>query len=72
MMKPDTPAPTMVDEYIDAFPPKVRAILRRVRRTIREEAPDAEERISYRMPSYALHGALVYFGGFAAKRQKPR
>ena len=53
-----------IDEYIAAYPPKIRAILQRVRTTIRKAAPDAEERIAYRMPSFALNGALVYFGGF--------
>jgi len=31
---------------------------------IKKAAPDAEERISYRMPSFTLHGALVYFAAF--------
>jgi uncharacterized protein YdhG (YjbR/CyaY superfamily) len=56
--------PSSIDEYIAAYPPKVRAILQKVRRTIAKAAPDAEERIAYRMPSFAQDGALVYFGGF--------
>ena len=58
------PLPATIDEYVAQYPPKVRAILRRIRTTIRKAVPDAEERIAYRMPSFALHGALVYFGGF--------
>lgn len=53
-----------VDEYIAAYPPKIRAILRRIRTTIRKAAPDAEERISYRMPSFTLNGTLVYYAAF--------
>lgn len=63
-MKAASSVPTTIDEYIATYPPKVRAILERVRTTIRKAAPDAEERIAYRMPSFALNGALVYFGGF--------
>ena len=53
-----------VDAYIAAYPPKIRAILRRIRSTVRNAAPDAEERISYRMPSFVLNGALVYYAAF--------
>ena len=28
---------------------------------IKESAPDAEEKISYQMPTFALHGNLVHF-----------
>lgn len=63
-MKAATSAPTSIDEYLAAYPPKIRAILQRIRRTVAKAAPGAEERIAYRMPSFALNGALVYFGGF--------
>lgn len=58
------PTPTDVDEYIAAFPPAVRAILRKVRRTVREAAPNASEVISYRMPALQQNGILVYFAAF--------
>lgn len=58
------PAATNVDEYIAAFPPAVRAILRKVRRTVRAAAPDASEVISYRMPALKQRGILVYFAAF--------
>jgi uncharacterized protein YdhG (YjbR/CyaY superfamily) len=58
------PAATNVDEYIAAFPPAVRAILRKVRRTVRAAAPDASEVISYRMPALKKRGILVYFAAF--------
>ena len=63
-MKAASSSPNTIDEYIATYPPKIRTILERVRKTIRKAAPDAEERIAYRMPSFALNCALVYFGGF--------
>ena len=35
-----------------------------MRRTIRKHAPDAEERISYRIPTFYLGGNLVHFAAF--------
>ena len=64
-MKANGPAPDTVDAYIATFPKKVQVILNRVRKTIRKAAPDAVEKISYRMPAYMQDGVLVYFGGFA-------
>jgi len=57
-------APKSIDEYIAAFPPEVRAILGRVRLTISNAAPGAQEGISYQIPTFTLHGALVYFAAF--------
>lgn len=50
-----------VDAYIAAAPRAAQPLLRQVRAVIRKAAPMAEERISYRMPSYDYHGRLVYF-----------
>jgi uncharacterized protein YdhG (YjbR/CyaY superfamily) len=50
-----------IDEYIAACSPKVQERLQAVRATIREATPGAEERISYQMPTFALHGNLVHF-----------
>ena len=58
------PKPASVDKYIAAFPPAVRTILRKIRRTIRDAVPDTEEMISYRMPAFKLDGVLVYFAAF--------
>src|SRR5262245_66377868 len=58
------PAPTTIDEYIAAFPRDVQSILRRIRSTIREAAPKAEEKISYKIPAFALDGDLIYFAAF--------
>lgn len=56
--------PQTIDAYIDAFPPEVRAILEKIRATIRDAAPDAEEAISYRIPAFKLNGVLFYFAAF--------
>jgi len=53
-----------IDQYVAAFPPEVRAILERIRDTIRKAAPKAREIISYRMPAFAMSGILVYFAAF--------
>jgi uncharacterized protein YdhG (YjbR/CyaY superfamily) len=56
---------TAVDEYISTFPPDVAAQLEAVRQAIRQAAPDAEERISYGIPTFTLGGRyLVYFAGW--------
>ena len=54
-----------VDGYINSFPDDVQILLRQIRATIIENAPDAIEDISYRMPAYKINGKpLVYFAGF--------
>lgn len=52
-----------VDEYIKTFPASVRSILEKVRQTIKQAAPQAEEVISYGIPTFKLNGNLVHFGG---------
>lgn len=63
-MNTDQALPKAIDEYIAGFPQDVQEILRKIRTTIREAAPDAQERISYRMPTFTLKGNLVHFAGF--------
>ena len=53
-----------MDEYIAAYPPEVRAVLQRIRRTIQSAAPAAQESISYKMPTFRLNGTLVHFAAF--------
>jgi uncharacterized protein YdhG (YjbR/CyaY superfamily) len=53
-----------IDDYIRASDPATRPILERIRAIVREEAPEAEERISYRIPAFFLDGALIYFAAF--------
>jgi len=54
-----------MDEYIATFPENVRDVLEKLRRTIMESAPKAEETISYGMPAFKLNGkSLVYFAAW--------
>src|SRR5262245_52498232 len=54
-----------VDQYIASQPDAVQTVLSRVRIAIRKALPDAEEMISYNIPTYKLHGAAVlYFAGW--------
>jgi uncharacterized protein YdhG (YjbR/CyaY superfamily) len=52
---------TSIDEYIAAFPEAIQKILIELRATIKAAAPDAEEKISYGMPTFAQHENLVHF-----------
>ena len=50
-----------VDDYIATKPEAVQAILERVRGTIRNAVPRAQEVISYQIPAYKLDGGTVIF-----------
>lgn len=53
-----------IDEYIATFPQDIQKILKELRATIKAAAPDAEEKISYQMPTFFLNGNLVHFAAF--------
>ena len=54
-----------VDAYIAAQPEEAQAALKRVRSIIRKAVPKAGEVISYKIPTYKLHGsAVLYFAGW--------
>ncbi len=54
-----------IDEYIGSFPDDIQIILEKIRQTIKEAAPDAEEAISYAIPMFKLNGKnLVHFAAF--------
>ena len=53
-----------IDEYIAALPEEIQTILQEIRATVRAAAPDAEEKISYQMPTFYLKGNLVHFAAF--------
>jgi uncharacterized protein YdhG (YjbR/CyaY superfamily) len=63
-MRTGQTAPKNIDEYIAGFPQDVQGILEKIRITIRKAAPDSEETIKYRMPTFTLKGNLVYFAAF--------
>ena len=54
----ESETPKDIDEYISKFP------VEKLRATIRETAPDAVEKISYQMPTFALGGNLVHFAAY--------
>ena len=55
---------TSIDEYIATFPEEVQKKLFELRAVIQAAAPDAEEKISYQMPTFALKGNLVHFAAY--------
>ncbi|HZQ10589.1 MAG TPA: DUF1801 domain-containing protein [Anaerolineae bacterium] len=64
-MKSSQSSPKTIDEYIAGFPSDVQDILQKVRLTIRQAAPDAEETISYKIPTFTLNGKyLIYFAAY--------
>jgi uncharacterized protein YdhG (YjbR/CyaY superfamily) len=56
--------PKDIDEYIARFPDNARETLEKIRTTIRKAAPDAQETISYQIPTFTLYGNLVHFAAF--------
>jgi uncharacterized protein YdhG (YjbR/CyaY superfamily) len=60
-MKANQQGPRNIEEYIAGSPKDVQEILEEIRTTIRKAAPDAEETISYQMPTFTLKGNLVHF-----------
>ena len=53
-----------IDDYIAMQPERNILALEKIRETIKEVAPEAEEVISYQMPAFKYFGILVYFAGF--------
>lgn len=54
-----------VGGYIAKQPKEAQPVLRRVRSIVRRALPEAEETISYQIPTYRLHGqCVVYFAGW--------
>jgi uncharacterized protein YdhG (YjbR/CyaY superfamily) len=50
-----------IDVYISGFPENIQTILEEIRKTIRQAAPEAQEAISYGIPTFVFHGNLVHF-----------
>jgi uncharacterized protein YdhG (YjbR/CyaY superfamily) len=64
-MKTQAPAES-IDAYIATFPPEIRAILKKIRLTVKNAAPQAQEKVSYRMPAFFQNGVVVYFAAFTS------
>ena len=63
-MRSKLPVAKDVDEYISRHPRDVQTILRKIRATIRKNAPAAREVISYSIPGYMYEGMLIFFAAF--------
>ena len=63
-MEKDSKVPNTIDEYIMGFPEDIQEKLETLRATIWKAAPDAEEIISYAMPTFKLNGNLVHFAAY--------
>lgn len=53
-----------IDEYIALQSEENVLILEKIRETIRTIAPNAEEKISYGIPTFKFHGNLVHFAAY--------
>lgn len=53
-----------IHEYIESQPEEVRPLLEKVYGTIREEAPEAIEKISWQMPTFWQGENLIHFAAF--------
>jgi uncharacterized protein YdhG (YjbR/CyaY superfamily) len=59
--------PATIDEYLASMKGERRAVLDRLRKTIRSIVPNAEECISYGIPAFRVDGEVV--AGFAATKK---
>jgi len=53
-----------IDDYIANFSQEVQIKLKELRAVIKASAPDAQEKISYQMPTFTLKGNLVHFAAY--------
>lgn len=53
-----------VDEYMTTVPENISATFEKLRETIKQAAPEAEEAISYNIPAFKFHGVLVLYAAF--------
>jgi len=60
------PKPANVDDYLSPLSADKRAALERLRSVIKSAAPNAEECISYNIPTYKLDGKMIVSFGAAA------
>ena len=57
-------APETIEEYIAAQPEEVQPYLTELRNALRAALPEAEERISWSMPTYWKKHNIIHFAGF--------
>lgn len=56
---------TAIDNYISGFPDATQSLLQQLRNSIKEAIPEAEETISYGIPTYKLYGNVVHFAAYS-------
>lgn len=56
--------PKTIDAYIEAQPEEVQTLLNTVRETLRATLPNAQERISWSMPTYWQKQNIIHFAAF--------
>lgn len=56
--------PASIDTYIAGFPMETQLILKKIRSTISDAAPQATETINYQIPTFTFNGNLVHFAAF--------
>jgi len=54
-----------IDDYIRSFPRPVQKKLTELRKIVRAQAPQAQEKISYQMPAFYFNGNLLYFAAYS-------
>ncbi len=59
------PLPESIDSYIEGFSPEVQERLQAMRSAIREAAPEAQERISWAMPTFWQKVNIAHFAAHA-------
>ncbi|MFT3893608.1 MAG: DUF1801 domain-containing protein [Anaerolineales bacterium] len=60
-MAASKPTSKDVNKFIATYPKEVQEVLNKVRETIREAAPGAQETINYGIPTFTLNGNLVHY-----------
>lgn len=53
-----------IDQYIKNFPKEIQSLLKKIRETITKAAPNAEEKMSYGMPTYFQKKNIVHFAAY--------
>lgn len=57
---------TTVSDYISQQPTQQKEVLTKIRKLIQSLLPEAEERMSYGVPSFRLDGKSILYAGFKA------
>jgi uncharacterized protein YdhG (YjbR/CyaY superfamily) len=63
-MKATSKQPQTIDAYIASYPKDVQVLLKKIRSTIKKAAPKAQDKISYRIPTFFQDGNLIFFAAF--------